>query len=716
MNELSGTSKNIYVMKTRKTVPTFIAVMLSFLATAQAPSSFFEPSKMIETGIYYYPEAWPEAQWDRDFAKMAEMGFEFTHMSEFAWARLEPTEGNYDFTWLDKAVALAAKHGLKVIMCTPTACPPAWLSTKYPEIFLVKDDGIRAQHGSREHYSWSSSKYRELSAKIVTEMAKHFGNDSRIWGWQIGNEPSHYGVIDYNPEAISRFREWLKNKYGTIENLNLAWGASFWSLSYNDFSQIVAPSDKRQSSGISSHHSSLDFKRFCADECAGFLSEQVRVLKSNISNKQFVTSNFMHNHFDVDARRSSDLDFPCYTVYPVAGYSKGIGSQGFRLGDPWRVSFSNDYFRPQKGTTGVMELQPGQVNWGSTNPQIYPGLVRAWLWNAFAGDLSFACSYRFRQPLYGSEQYHAGIVGTDGVTPSSGGLEYSKFMQEIRDLRKQYNVDSKNPKEYDARRTAILFNIDNLWETNIQKLTKQWDFDRNMCNIYNAVKSLGAPVDFIDEEFDFEKYKVIIAPAYQLIDKALVEKWKKYVENGGNLVLTSRTGQKDRNGHLFEMPWAGNISQLIGGKVSFYDMLPEGNIATIKSKGIEYKWSVWADVLENDPKTEVLATYTDQFYAGKAAVISHKLGKGTVTYIGPVTNDASLEKSILQQVYSKAGLTTVALPEGIMMEYRNGFGIAINYNSITQEFPLPSSAKIIVGTTTMVPAGVLVWKEQLEKK
>ncbi len=690
---------------------TFIAVMFSLLAAAQTPSPFFEPSKMMETGVYYYPEAWPESQWDRDFTKMAEMGFEFTHVAEFAWARMEPTEGNYDFAWLDKVLELADKHGLKVIMCTPTACPPAWLSTKYPEIFIVKGDGQHTQHGSREHYSWSSSKYRELSAKIVTEMAKRYGNDNRIWGWQLGNEPSHYGVVDYHPEAVSRFQAWLKNKYRTIENLNDAWGASFWSLTYNDFSQIVAPNWRTQVNGISSPHSVLDFKRFSADECAGYLSAQTTILKKNISPKQFVTTNFMQSHFDVDARRSKDLDFPTYTVYPVGGYSNGLGNQGFRMGDPWRISFANDYFRPINGTTGVMELQPGQVNWGAYNPQLYPGVVRAWLWNCFAGNLSFACSYRFRQPLAGTEQYHAGMVGPDGVTPSSGGLEYSRFMKEMRELRKQFNPKSGNPKEYEERRTAILFNIDNLWDTNIQKLTNQWDFEKTLCTIYSAIKSLGTPVDFISEEVAFEKYKVIVAPSYQLVDSVLVARWTKYVEAGGHLVLTSRTGQKDRNGHLWEMPLAGSISKLIGGEISFYDMLPADKTGGITTNGKPYNWNVWADVLENFPGTEVLATYSDQFYAGKAAVTSRKLGKGTVTYIGPSTNDMALEKSILQQVYSRAGLTTINLPEGVMMEYRNGFGITINYNSIAHEFDLPVNAKIISGSKIIAPAGVLVWKE-----
>jgi len=695
----------------KKATITFGAIIFSLLATAQAQFPYFESSKMLEAGVYYYPEAWPENQWDRDLAKMADMGFEFTHFAEFAWARLEPTEGNYDFAWLDKALDLASKHGLKVIMCTPTACPPAWLSTKYPEIFLMKNNGQRSQHGSREHYSWSSAKYRELSAKIVTEMAKHYGNDKRIWGWQIGNEPSHYGTVDYHPEAVGRFQTWLIKKYGTIEKINYAWGASFWSLTYNDFSQIVLPNAEKQTSGMSSQHALLDFKRFSADECSSYLSAQRDILKANISNKQFVTSNFMHEHFDVDVRRSSDLDFVSYTVYPVAGYSKGLGEQGFRLGDPWRISFSNDYFRPIKGVTGVMEMQPGQVNWGSMNPQIYPGLVRAWLWNAFAGDLKFACSYRFRQPLFGSELYHAGIVGPDGVTPSSGGLEYVQFMKEMRELRKQYNPKASNPKEYEARRTAILFNVDNLWDTNFQKLTTRWDFNKMAMGIYNAVKSLGAPVDFIKEEVEFEKYKVLIAPSYQLLDSALVEKWTKYVTNGGNLILTSRTGQKDRNGHLWEMSLAGSIYKLIGGKVLLYDMLPDDRNGDIESNGKQYSWNTWADVLENGAGTEVWATYTNQFYAGKAAVISRKLGKGSVTYIGPTTNDAALEKSVIRKVYINAGLTVVDLPEGLMMEYRNGFGIAINYNSIAQEFNLPNRAQLIFGTTNIAPAGVLVWKE-----
>lgn len=696
----------------RKVFVVNVAILVSVIAFAQKTSPYFDPSRMFETGVYYYPEAWSESQWDRDFSKMEEMGFEFTHFAEFAWTHMEPTEGNYDFAWLDKALDLADKHGLKVIMCTPTACPPAWLSTKYPEIFIVKGDGQHTQHGSREHYSWSSSKYRELSAKIVKVMATRYGNDKRIWGWQIGNEPSHYGVVDYHPEAKIRFHDWLRNKYKTIEKLNEAWGARFWNLTYNDFSQIVLPNWRTQVNGMASPHSSLDFKRFSADECADYVSMQYRILKENVLAKQFITTNFMHEHFDVDVRRNNNLDFVSYTTYPVGGYTNGVGDQGFRIGDPWRISFSNDYFRPiTNNITGVMEIQPGQVNWGAYNPQLHPGLVRAWLWNVFAGNSKFACSYRFRQPLYGVEQYHAGIVGTDGITPSSGGREYVQFMKEMRELRKHYSSKVNNPKEYEARRTALLFNIDNLWDVEIQKLTNQWDSKKISMGMYSAIKTLGVPVDYISEEMPFEKYNVMVAPTYQLIDNEIVAKWTKYVENGGNLVLTSRTGHKDRNGHLWELPLSGLIYKLIGGKILFYDMMPAYAIGGIKLNNKQYNWNVWADVIENDADTEVLATYTNQFYAGKAAVTYRKLGKGSVTYIGPITNDVAFEKSILQLVYNRAGLTTVNLPEGVMLEYRDGFGVAINYNSTAQEFDLPAKAKIIFGAKKIAPADVLVWKE-----
>jgi beta-galactosidase len=690
-----------------------ILLVISFLISLSGFSQdYFKKEKLIETGVYYYPEAWDSSQWDRDFQNMAKMGFEFTHFAEFAWAMLEPAEGQYDFKWLDKSVELAAKYGLKVIMCTPTATPPVWLTKKYPEILVVKENGQRALHGTREHYSWSSKKYRELTEKIVTKMAKRYGNDNRIWGWQIDNEPSHYGTVDYGPEVLLNFRKWLQKKYGNIQALNIAWGTAFWSGIYSDFEQIEIPNQSVQISGTASPHSVLDFKRFSADECASYISFQYKILKSNIQKDQFVTTNFMSNHDPVDPWRNADLDFVSYTMYPVAGYTKGVGDQGFRMGNPGGISFANDMFRSIKGKTGVMELQPGQVNWGRYNPQPYPGVVRAWLWNSFAGDLSFICSYRYRQPLFGGEQYHYGMVGTDGVTPSSGGLEYSQFMSEIKSLRKHYNSSATAPADYAARKTAILYNKDNQWNTDGQKQTFQWSYDNHLSKYYNALISQTIPVDFISEERDFSKYKVLLLPAYQLIDDSLILKLTKYVNEGGNLVLTSRTGQKDRNGHLFETKWAEKIWPLIGAKIKMYDVLPDDMYAEVLMNDVKYYWNNWADILESDINTQVWATYNDQFYKGAAAVTNRKLGKGSVTYIGTDSDDGRIEKDVIIKLYNSVGITTEPLPEGVVKVWRSGFWIAINYSSQSVKIEIPTKATIIIGeNSSLQPAGVLVWKE-----
>lgn len=683
---------------------------LFFSVCSLFAQEFFSPEKMLETGVYYYPEAWSPEQWERDIRNISELGFEFIHMAEFSWVKLEPEEGRYDFDWLDRVIELSAKYNLKVILGTPTPTPPVWLSKKYPEILLVLESGERAQHGTREHYSWSSTRYREFTTKIVTEMAKRYGKNKCIWGWQIDNEPSHYGVVDYSEGARVRFIEWLKNKYATIENLNHAWGTAFWSATYNSFDQIEIPSKIKQVTDVASQHSILDYKRFSADECASFVSLQFKVLKQHIDPSQFVTTNFMHHHSEVIPWLNDDLDFICYTMYPISARYEGLGNHGFRLGEPSRISYANDFFRPLRGMTGVMELQPGQINWATFNPQLYPGVVRAWLWNSFAGGLSFACTYRYRQPLFGCEQYHYGIVGTDGVTLSSGGEEYKQFMEEMKTLRKLFNPDAPCPADYAARKTAFLYNPDNLWDTEIGKQTFQWDFKKHMNRYYSAVKSLCAPVDFISEASDFKKFNVMVAPAYQLIDEQLVEKWKRYIEDGGNLVLTCRTGQKDRNGHFFELKWAAHVSELIGADIKMFDHMPDNQFATVTFDGENYDWNNWGDIIDPGSDCEVWATYADQFYAGKAAVVHRKVWKGSVTYIGCDTDSGVFEKDVLKKVYLSAGIEFIELPNGVNMHWRDGFWVAINYSSEAVSVDIPANAEVVIGENKLQPAQVVVWR------
>jgi beta-galactosidase len=677
----------------------------AFSAFSQNKKSWFPDKDLIQTGVYYYPEHWDESQWERDFKQMHDLGFEFTHFAEFAWAQLEPQEGKYDFAWLDRAVALAAKYKLKVVMCTSTATPPVWLSRKYPEILIKEEDGTVLDHGARQHASFASPLYRELAFKMIEKLAQHYGNDSRIIGWQLDNEPAVQ--FDFNPKAELGFRDFLKKKYNNdIKALNNAWGTAFWSETYSSFDEITLPKMRQM---FMNHHQILDYRRFAAEQTTSFLNDQCLLIKKYAKN-QWVTTNYIPSYEDGHIGGSKDLDFLSYTRYMVYGGKDGIGKRGYRVGDPLRIAFANDFFRPIKGTYGVMELQPGQVNWGSINPQPLPGAVRLWLWSVFAGGSDFVCTYRYRQPLYGTEQYHYGIVGSDGVTVTPGGKEYQQFMQEIKNLRKEYSPREDKPKDYLARKTAILFNHENSWSIDRQKQNATWNTMAHVDKYYRQLKAFGASVDIISEEKDFSAYPVLIAPAYQLIDEALVNRWTEYVKNGGNLVLTCRTGHKDRNGRLFEAPFRSKIDNLTGNKVDFYDLLLPEDPGKVAMGGKKYNWNTWGEMLIPGKDTDVWASYTDEFYEGKPAVTMHRLGKGTVTYVGVDSNDGTLEKDVLTKLYSTLNIPVMDLPYGVTMEYRNGLGIVLNYSDKPYEFQLPKGRKVLIGETKIPTAGVLVFK------
>jgi beta-galactosidase len=671
------------------------------------PGSFFPKADLMKIGVYYYPEQWPREQWSRDFKNIAGYGFEFTHLAEFSWTFLEPKEGVYDFSWLDEAIDLAAKAGLKVILCTPTLCPPAWMGNKYPEIYLVGSDGRRREHGIRANASLSNPEYQKYVDKIVTAMADHYADDHRIWGWQIDNEP--LATPDFSPSSKKAFQKWLKEKYGTIDKMNIVWGGSFWSTSYDSFEQVQLPNEAMNEEDKLSPHAVLDFRRFTADVTALFLNRQADILRKHILPQQWITTNYTNVNTQADPRRSDHLDFPTFTMYPASGKNE-LGGNNFRTGIPYRIYEACDYHRPINGITGLMELQPGQINWGSVNPQLLPGTVHMWIMQAFGGGCSFLCTYRYRHPLWSSEMYHEGIVGTDGVTLSQGGKEFVLAINEMKILRTEYDSSASLPEPLAKRRTAILWSHDVMWDLDIQKQTTQWSTWRHRNNYTAAVKSAAAPMDFISEKDDFNTYPFLIAPAYQLIDSVLILRWQRYVENGGHLILTCRTGQKDKNGHFFESGWSGPIRSLIGADIEFFDMLPPDNTGTIKYDNVDYKWNIWGEILLPHNNTEVLAMYTDQYYAGKAAATTRMLGKGTVTFIGAATQDGSLERQIVRDIYKRGNVTIEDLPKGVYIEWRDGFFVAVNYTDKDFKLPVPPGGNILIGSDTLKSAHATVWK------
>jgi len=697
-----------------------LLLVASAITLAQTAMDKFYPFKeLMPVGVYYYPEHWERSQWARDIKRIKDLGFTFTHYGEFAWAQLEPEEGKFDFTWLDEAVKLAADNGLKVIMCTPSPCPPVWLTQKHPEILNVNENGIQRKHGVRLHANTAHPTYQKYIARIITELAKRYGNHPAVIGWQLDNEPHFDTQYDYSEYSKIAFREWTKKKYNNdIKTLNKAWGLPFWSGLLNNFDQIEIP-NKVTGALASSPHALLDFKRFNAEQVATGLRFQADILRKLISKNQYITTNYAYYKFlpSVDIfKNKNDLDFATHTMYLLSHWlNNPEGKHAHRLGSGMELSFSNELARSVNGATAIMELQPGQINWGKFNPQPLPGAVRMWLWHSFGLGDRFACTYRFRQPIYGGEMYHAGIMETDGVTVARGGQEYVQVIKEINELKTKYasKITNTPPKEVSARRTAFLWNMDNQWETDEQKQSDRYHWWNHIYTYYEVLKSMGCQVTFLQESdaFDAQKYPFMVAPSYQLIDKTLTDKWKKYAEDGGHLILTCRAGEKNKNGQFHETLRQQPIWELIGAKIQYFDMMPADQNAQISYNSKTALWNIWADILEADKTTEVLATHADQFYKGAPVVTTRKVGKGSVTYIGAWSQGKQLENDIIRLIFERANVKTLQMPYYAFTEWRDGFWVTVNYTSESIIAPIHEKATIIYGNKNVEPGQVCVWVE-----
>lgn len=692
----------------------FIIICFLWILTPNSESraeSLVESRSLMPVGAYYYPEQWDESQWERDLKTMAELGFEFTHLAEFAWSRLEPEEGVFDFTWLDKCVELAQKYGLKVILCTPSPTPPAWLTCKHPEILIKTEDGFLVKHGMRLNCNGNNPIYQKYIARIIERLARRYGNHPAVCGWQIDNEPHYEGFYDYSDFAQEDFRRWLKRKYGNIESLNRAWGASFWSYTFNDFEQISIPNSKERTANP---HAYIDFERYTADAVASALRFQEQILRKYVSSRQWITTNYAYYKLvpSVDPFRSKDfLDFASHTMYPLNTYlNYSDGPLAYRLGSGMELSFSVELARSVTGRTAIMELQPGQINWGAWNSQPLPGAVRMWIWHCFGLGDRFVCTYRYRQPLFGGEQFHKGIMEPDGVTLSPGGKEYVQAIREIRNLPHR---ECERPASVASRQTAFLWKHDNMFSMRHTQVRQDWDTWNYYYIYYQKLKTMGVPVDFVEEadSFDVHKYPFMVAPAYEMVDSGLIKRWKQYVQSGGNLVLTLRCGMKDNNSHLWESLLQEPLWQLIGAQVKGFDQLPRTVLGQLSVLGKNYTWNLWGDLLTPMPGTEVWGTYADQFYAGQPCVVYRKCGKGSVCYVGVASDNHEMEEYVLRKFYTEAGADILDLPDYVFTEYRDGYWITVNYTSDTIAAPISEKASLVLGDKRVPPAGVVVWSE-----
>ncbi len=639
-------------------------------------------------GVDYYPEHWERERWDTDAKLMQKMGIQMVRMAEFSWHKLQPAEDVFDFAWLDEAIALLGKYGIYTIVGTPTAAPPAWMIHKHPDILPIDRKGRVRGFGGRHHDCQSNPVYREYIRKLVTQMAKHYGENPYVIGWQPDNElgNSHQDLCTCD-HCRRRFQAWLQKKYQTADELNRAWGAAFWSQEYNDFAEVPAP---RLTVTGENPSAMLDWKRFCSDLIVDFTEEQTKIIRTYAKN-QFITHNYMGFADKVDYYKLGELlDFVSHDQYPGGFYLPETPHEKNHV-----LAATLDVVRSYKNQPfWIMEQQSGITGWETMGRAPRPGQLSAWAMQSIAHGADAVVFFRWRTCALGTEQYWHGILPHSG-NPGRRYEELQEFIHEMKPLMD--NLQNSMIKS----EAGIVFSFEQEYAFQIQPHHRDLSYTGQIQKYYRALYEQNIPVDFVPAEGDFQKYRLLIAPLQYLMSPELEDKYMEYVRQGGHLVLTMRTGVKDTNNLcMTELELPGRLSQLAGVEVLDYDCLRDDEVAVL-FEGESLQAHIWSDLMRLLPGTETLARYNSQFYAGEPCITEHSYGKGVCYYVGTEPGDALMDK-FMARICKESGVCPIMPPVAevectIRENDRERFLFVINHAGEAKDYQVPQGWKLLKG-------------------
>ncbi|MBS7657237.1 MAG: beta-galactosidase [Candidatus Bathyarchaeia archaeon] len=574
-------------------------------------------------GVDYYPEHWPEKRWLKDAELMNKAGFNIVRLAEFAWSKLEPRRGEYHFDWLDKAIEMLSAKGIKAVLGTPTAAPPPWIVKSHPDVLRIDGYGRRAAEATRKNYCPNNPVYIEFSKRIVEAMVLQYKSNPNIVGWQIDNE--FMGDPCYCNNCIEAYRKWLKAKYGSLERLNEECGLIFWGQQYSDWDEIFPP---RPPLTMQNPSLNLEWRRFTSDSWVKYQQEQVDVIRKHTS-RQFITHNFMGMYKELDYfKLAENLDHVSFDYYPKWGAQMDLAP----------LAMCHDIMRSlKKRPYWIMELQSGAVV-TSQAPIPLPGQIRLWTYQSIARGADGIVYFRWRTCRFGAEEYWHGILDHDGV-PRRRYAEVKKTSEELRRITPYLERSIVKPQ------VAITLVYDNIWawDMEVPRGDKNYYGESSWgptLDCYGALYSRNVMVDFVEPTFEnVEHYKAVFVPSLMLMDKRVEKNLRSYVEKGGILIATPRTGAKNWNNVIIEDTLPGCLSDVFGIEIEEYTGLPGSERVNLETVGTEltvqnvHAGRNWAEhlVLKD---ANALAYYQTGSYKSKACASMNKFGKGVAVYVG----------------------------------------------------------------------------------
>ncbi len=628
--------------------------------------------KKILYGGDYNPEQWPEEVWEEDMRMLKLAHIDIVTLNVFSWALLQPDEDTYDFSQLDKIMKLVKENDLKVFMATSTGAHPAWMARKYPDVLRTLNNGVRRKYGRRHNSCPNSPTYRKYAAALVERLAQRYADYDNIVAWHVCNE---YGGMCYCDNCEKAFRNWLKEKYGTIEALNDAWNMNFWSHTMYDWEDVVVPSlisEEFEKDGIRTTFQgiSLDYARFNSDSMLECYQMEKEILKKYTPHIP-VTTNFMGMFKTLDYQKwSKSLDFAGWDNYPE--YND----------EPADIAMRHDLMRglKQGKPFALLEQTPSVNNWHDIGRLKRPGVMRLWSYQAVAHGADTVMFFQMRRSRGACEKFHSAVI--DHV-----GHENTRLFREIAEMGEELEsrVGGLTLGSRMDSKLAIVFDWDNWWASEFSAgPSTMINYAQEVKQYYKALYAQNYSVDIVSVEDDLSPYKLVIAPLLYMCKEGYDEKLREYVKQGGTFLTTYFSGYVEDHDLVVCGGYPGKLRDILGIWVEEIDALPKEESNSFVYRGKEYPATLACDLMHLEGAEE-LSGYQSDFYAGSPVLTKNAFGKGKAYYVGTRSSE-EFYSNFLREICEELEIKPVACtPEGVeatMRKNDNGeFLFLLNHNS-----------------------------------
>ncbi|MDH7880194.1 beta-galactosidase [Bifidobacterium catenulatum] len=664
----------------------------------------------------YNPDQWPEEVWDDDVRLMKKAGVNLVSVGIFSWAKIETSEGVYDFDWLDRIIGKLGEAGIAVDLASATASPPMWLTQSHPEVLWKDYRGDVCQPGARQHWRPTSPVFREYALKLCRAMAEHYKDNPYVVAWHVSNEYGCHNRFDYSEDAERAFQKWCEERYGTIDAVNDAWGTAFWAQRMNDFTEIVPPRFIGDGNFMNPGKL-LDFKRFSSDALKAFYIAERDAL-AEITPDLPLTTNFMVSAtgsvLDYDDW-GREVDFVSNDHYFIPGeahldelaFSASL-VDGIARKDPWFL----------------MEHSTSAVNWRPVNYRKEPGqLVRDSLAHVAMGA-DAVCYFQWRQSKAGAEKFHSAMV------PHTG--EDSTVFRDVCELGADLNTLADNGllgTKLAKSKIAVVFDYESEWATeHTATPTQKVHHVDEPLQWFRALADHGVTADVVPVSSNWDEYEVVVLPSVYILSEETTRRVRDYVANGGKLIVTYYTGLSDEKDHVWLGGYPGSIRDVVGVRVE--EFMPMGD----DFPGVPGRLGLSngavahdiADVIGSvDRSATVLETFRDDPWTGMdgaPAIVANTFGEGRSVYVGARLGRDGIAKS-LPEILESLGMAETGENDSRVLrverEGSDGSRFVFSFNRTHEAVQIPFEGKIVVSSFAEVsgenvsikPNGVIVTKQ-----